>query len=86
MIKLFYHKNFYSGWCSELILLYDNLKDNTNDERFKVSEESHCNNIEYIIKKIKSVNYDNTISNLNKVRDIFTLKGVQEEVYKILKQ
>jgi hypothetical protein len=34
MIKLFYHKNFYSGWCSELILLYDNLKDNINDERF----------------------------------------------------
>ena len=40
MIKLFYHKNFYSGWCSELILLYDNLKDNINDERFNVSEET----------------------------------------------
>lgn len=34
MIKLYYHKNFYTGWCSELILLYDDLKKSVNDERF----------------------------------------------------
>jgi Fe-S cluster assembly iron-binding protein IscA len=34
MIKLYYDKNFYTGWCSELILLYDDLKNNINDDRF----------------------------------------------------
>ena len=71
-------------FADKVVLPYEDKID-YNDFIVRI-EESHCNNIEYIIKKIKSVNYDNTISNLNKVRDMFTLKGVQEEVYKILKQ
>lgn len=34
MVKLFYHKNYYVGWCSELILLYDDIKHTVNDKRF----------------------------------------------------
>lgn len=50
MIKLYYHKNFYTEWCSELILLYDNLKDTINDNRFKNLKNEcfiYVNNIEY---------------------------------------
>lgn len=35
MIKIYYHRDFYIGWCSELILLYNDLKSNINDNRFE---------------------------------------------------
>jgi len=47
-------------------------------------EESYSDNFDYIIKKLNSVNYKNMLMELNNVRELFTLKGVQEEVYKRL--
>lgn len=49
MIKLFYHKNFYTGWCSELVLLYDDLKNTIIDNRFNNiinNDFIYVNNIE----------------------------------------
>jgi hypothetical protein len=34
MIKLYYHKQYYTGWSSELILLYNDVKNNIDDKRF----------------------------------------------------
>jgi len=57
---------------------------NYSDVIIKI-EESYCNNLDYIVEKLNSVNYEKMLSNMNTIRDRFTLKGVQEEVYKKLK-
>ena len=53
MIKLYYHKKFYTGWCSELILLYDDLKNNIDDDRF----ESFINSDFSYVYKIEDCDY-----------------------------
>jgi hypothetical protein len=44
-------------------------------------KESDCNNLDYIINRLNGIEYDIMLQKLNEVREMFTLKGVQEEVY-----
>jgi len=44
-------------------------------------KESDCNNLDYIINRLNGIEYDIMLQKLNDVREMFTLKGVQEEVY-----
>lgn len=41
MIKLFYHKEYYTNWCSELVILYDDLRNYVDDSRFKNVDKNH---------------------------------------------
>ena len=47
-------------------------------------DEINYNDFDYILKKLNSVNYEQMILNLNKIRTRFTLSGAQEEVYRKL--
>lgn len=70
MIKLFYHKEYYTGWCSELFLLYKNLKGdyNINDKRFyELNDEkipfeyvSNINECDYVVLPYKWRGLDST--------------------------
>lgn len=65
MIKLFYHKEYYINWCSELILLYNNLKDRIQDKRF-----NNINNNDFI--------YVNTIEECDFVVLPYKWKGLDD--------
>lgn len=45
MIKLFYHKNFYKNWCSELVILYPDLIKTSiiDDSRFNNLKTNNLN-------------------------------------------
>lgn len=52
MLKIFYHKEFYINWCSELVLLYPNLQNfyTIDDKRF-----SYLKNKEILITYVDKI-------------------------------
>ena len=65
--------------ADDVILPYVN-KTNYDDFIVRI-KESESNNLNVIMNKLNSVDYDTMLQKLNNVREMFTLKGVQEEVY-----
>ena len=44
-------------------------------------DEEEEDDLDYIINRLNGIEYDIMLQKLNEVREMFTLKGVQEEVY-----
>ena len=68
------------------ILFADNVilpyQDKLNYDEFSIRiEEYKSSDGDYIISKITSVDYDAMLEKLNSIKEFFTLKGVQEEIY-----
>jgi hypothetical protein len=62
-----------------VILPYQN-KLNYNDFIIRI-DESKANDANYIIDRLNNADYEKLLNNMNDVRENFTLKGVQQEVY-----
>jgi hypothetical protein len=66
-------------FANSVILPYQN-KLNYNDFIIRI-DESKANDANYIIDRLNNADYEKLLNNMNDVRENFTLKGVQQEVY-----
>lgn len=75
MSKIFYHKEFYQNWCSELVLLYPHLRNfhNIEDNRFK-----------YLDDKKTPFEYVNSIEECDYVVLPYKWRGFDESTKKII--